>query len=163
MEEKKKIYIRGRKGHGSEIIDIFTRLGATNASEISCENEDTVYFIDPNNKINWAFINSLVGIIIMDNYKEIELPLYSWKEGDILVYNSNPNCHAVFKKYNDCKTFEAYFILYDKAAYFDALAHVEDYRRANKEEIENLPPLFRYLMGKLNEFGLCLSKKVDQK
>lgn len=163
MEAKKKIYIKGRKGRGSEIKSILQGLGATDESMIRCENEDTVYFIDPNNKINWAFIDSLVGIIIMDNYKEIKLPLFPWRDGDILIDDKHPNCCVMFKKYNDHKTFEAYFILYNKAAYFDVLAHVEDYHRANKEEIENFPPLFRYMMGKLNEFGLYLSKKVDQK
>lgn len=36
----------------------------------------------------------------------------------------------------------------------------EAYHLANAKDIENLPRLFCYLMGYLNEAGLCLPKKV---
>jgi hypothetical protein len=96
----------------------------------------------------------------MDNHKEIELPRRQWKEGDILINNSNPLCRAVFKKYNDGKTFEAYFVLYEKAAHFDTLAHTQYFHLASEKEMKNLPPLFSLLMGALNNAGLCLPKKV---
>ena len=160
MEEKKKIYVRGRKGRGSEIHGILTGLGATDAHGMRCENEDAIYFINHKNKISCALIDSEVGAIVMDNYKEIEFTPLPWKDGDILVDNNNPNCYAVFKKYYVNSTFEVYFILYDKTAHFDTLASVECYHLASSEELENVSLLFSLLIGALNEVGLCLPKKV---
>ena len=94
----------------------------------------------------------------MDNYKEIEIMQREWKDGDILVCNRYPNCYAVFKKYIDNNTFDAYFIYDNKNAYFDATVFSGDYHRASAKEIEGLPRLFSYLMAYLNDAGLCLPK-----
>lgn len=161
MEEKKKVFIRGCKGRGSEVIDILTRLGANDIGE-SCDDVECIYYISHENQIVGSFIDEELAQVIIDNYKEIKLTSRKWKDGDILVDDKHPNCRVVFKKYNDHKTFEAYFILYDKAAYFDVLAHVEDYRLANTKEIEGLPLLFTFLMGALNVAGLCLPKAVKK-
>ena len=161
MEDKQKVYIRGCKGRGSEIKDILTGLGATETID-GCNNDDRVYFINHHNKITCAFIDSEVGAIIMDNYKEIELPQREWKDGDILVCNRYPNCYAVFKKYIDNNTFDAYFIYDNKNAYFDATVFSGDYHRASAKETEGLPRLFSYLMAYLNDAGLCLPKAVNK-
>ena len=163
MEENKKVFIRGCKGRGSEIADILTGFGAT-AAEVSCVGDDRIYFITHDNNISVAFVGSELGHIIMDNYKEIKLPQrQEWKEGDILVDDSNPKSYAVFKEYGKGVAFRAYFFLCDKIVYFDTTASVTHYHLANAEELENLPRLFSFLMGNLNEVGLCLPKKVDQK
>ena len=158
MEEKQKVFIRGRKSRGDEIKDILTGLGGKDIGE-SCDDDECIYYISHDNQIAGSFVDFELAQVIMDNYKEIELPPFPWKEGDILIENNNPNRRAVFKRYRNNLTFEAFFILYQKSAHYDTLAHVEDYHRANKEEIENLPSLFCFLMGKLNEDGLCLPKK----
>ena len=160
MKEKQKIFIRGNKDRGDEIRGLLAGLGATNY--VSCDNDNYIYFINHENKISATLIDSEVGRIIMDNYKEIELPKMQWEDGDTLVNNNYPSCRAVFKKYNDGDTFDAYFILYDKAAYFDALAHVEDYHLASAEELKAVPSLFTFLMGALNEVGICSLKKAAQ-
>lgn len=163
MEEKKKVYVRGRKGRGSEIHGILTGLGATDAHGMRCENEDAIYFINHKNKISCADTISEVALIIMDNYKEIELPQRQqpWKDGDILVNDRYTHyCYAVFKKYKDNDTFEAYFFLDGKTALFNNTAYVGGYHLASEEEIKNFPPLFCLLMCALNEAGLCLPKKV---
>lgn len=85
-----------------------------------------------------------------------------WKDGDILIHNNCPHCYAVFKKYKDNDAFEAYFILDHKDAFFDATAFVEHYHFAYTKEIESLPLLFTFLMGALNEAGLCLPKNVER-
>ena len=163
MDEKKKVWIRGRKGRGSEIKGILTGLGAK-AAEVICEDGDRIYFITHDNNISVAFVGSELGHIIMDNYKEIKLPQrQEWKEGDILVGDSNPKIYAVFKEYGKGLAFRAYFFLCDKIVLFDTTASVTHYHLANAEELENLPRLFSFLMDKLNEVVLCLPKKVDQK
>lgn len=133
MEEKQKVYIRGCKGRGSEVIDTLTRLGATETID-GCNNDDRIYFINHHNKITCALIDSEVGNIIMDNYKEIELPQRQWEDGDILIDDSDPKSYAVFKKYGTGLIFRAYFVLIDKTAYFDTLANVRHYHLANEEE-----------------------------
>ena len=160
MEENKKVFIRGRKGREKEVVDILTGLGA-NAPKYEYGNgDDYLYFINHNNEIGVALINSEVGAIIMDNYKEVELrPQKAWEDGDILIDNSNPKCYAVFKKYNDSGIFEAYFVLAEKTAGFDTLLQTEFYHLASEEEVKNLSPLFCFLMGRLNEYGQCLPKK----
>lgn len=161
MEEKKKVFIRGNKYRGDEIKDILTGLGAT-TEYVSCDNDDYIYFITHENEISIALIGSEVARIIMDNYKEIELPQQPWKDGDILVDDSEPKSYAVFKEYNkEFNAFRTYFILNNKTAYFDTPANVGHYHLASKEEIESLSMLFCFLMGRLNEIGLCLPKKVE--
>ena len=142
MEEKQKVYVRGRKGREKEVVDILTGLGANAPKYEYGNSDDYLYFINHNNEIGVALIGSEVGAIIMDNYKEIELPQRQWNDGDILICNRYPNCYAVFKKYIDNNTFEAYFILDNKDAHFDATASVEHYRLANTKEIKGLPRLF---------------------
>ena len=57
-----------------------------------------------------------------------------WKDGDILIDDSDPKSYAVFKKYGTGLIFRAYFVLIDKTAYFDTLANVRHYHLANEEE-----------------------------
>lgn len=160
MEENKKVFIKGLKGRGSEVIDKLTKLGATNTENRYNDNGDYIYFINHRNEIVCALIDSEVGAIIMDNYKEIELPKQPWKDGDILIDDREPKSYAVFRKYNNDDTFEAYFILEGKTAHFDETAYVEDYHIASAEELKAVPRLFTFLMGALNEVGLCLPKEV---
>jgi hypothetical protein len=162
MEEKKKVFIRGREGRGDEIKDILAGLGGKDIGE-SCDDDECIYYISHDNQIVGSFIDSELAQVIMDNYKEIELPPFPWKEGDILVDDSNPKSYAVFKEYGKGLAFRAYFFLCDKIVYFDTTASVTHYHLANAEELEILPRLFSFLMGNLNEVGLCFPKKVDQK
>lgn len=161
MEENKKVFIRGRKGREQEVIDILTGLGANAPKYEYADSDDYLYFINHDNEIGVALINSEVGDIIMDNYKEITLTRRRWKDGDALVNNKFSGCYAVFKNYNNDGTFEAYFSLDQKTANFDTAAFVEGYHLASEEELKAAPLLFTFLMGALNEAGLCLPKKVE--
>lgn len=156
MEENKKIFIRGCKGRGQEIIDFLTGLGATNANEVGGEDGNTIYFISHKNRISFALVGSEFALIIMDNYKEIELPQQRWEEGDILINNNRPNCYAVFKKYFVNGTFDAYFTLENKTAHFDATECVEFYHRASAEEMKKIPMLFYFLLNNLDAVRKCL-------
>ena len=162
MEEKKKVFIIGCKGRGSEVIDILKGLGAKNKMEISGENKDNIYFINHDNNITCALADSEIGAIVMDNYRDIELPRQKWIEDDILTLDNHKGCYAAFKKYNDDGTFEAYFVLDHKTVYFDATVSVESFHLASIEELEDIPRLFFFLMCNLNEVVLCLPKNVAQ-
>ena len=118
MEENKKVYVRGHKGREKDVVDILVGLGA-NAPKFEFGNgDDCLYFINHNNEIGVALIDSEVGAIIMDNYKEIELPRRLWKDGDVLVNNNYPGYYAVFKKYRNDHTFETFFVLCQKEVIF---------------------------------------------
>ena len=71
MEEKKKVFIRGRKGRGDEIKGILEGLGAE-AKGINCNEGDCVYFINHDNEIDCVpGFSTELAQVIMDNYREI--------------------------------------------------------------------------------------------
>lgn len=162
MKDKQKIFIIGNKYRGDEIKDILTGLGAHPVTDVSCNDDRFIYFINHENEISVALVGSEVAKIIMDNYKEIKLPQQPWWYGDILIDDSEPKSYAVFKEYKKYHTFGAYFILINKTAYFDTSASVETFHLASEEELKNLPRLFRLLRDALNVDDLCLPKKVEQ-
>ena len=138
MEEKKKVFIRGRKGRGSEVIDILKGLGAKNKMELGGETKDNIYFINHDNIITCELADCEIGAIIMDNYKEIELPRQKWIEGDILTLDNHKGCYAVFKKYNnDDDTFEAHLLIDNNGLHFNTKAYVEPYHLASAKEIKD--------------------------
>lgn len=162
MEEKQKVWVKGVPGRGNEVIKTLQDLGGKNMG-LKGDSPNQLYYITHDGCIDFELLGCEAAHIIMDNYKEIKLTREPWNEGDILVNDRYTHCYAVFKKYKDNNTFEAYFILENKNAYFDATASVEHYRLANTKEIEGLPLLFTFLMGALNVAGLCLPKEVEQK
>ena len=162
MDEKKKVWIRGRKGCGKEIVKFLEQLGAKNTLGMGCNDEDTIYFINHKNKISCADTISEVALIIMDNYKEIELPQRQqpWKDGDVLICDKWPGtlC-AVFKKYRENGVFETYLTFDDDGISFNATAPVELYHLASGKEFEVAAKMFFTLARKLFE----VSKKLEKK
>ena len=158
MEEKKKVFIRGRKGHGEEIVQILDGLGAK-GSDSSCDDENYVYFIAHNGKILGAPLHFEVASIIMDNYKEIKLPGQEWKDGDVLICDKCPGQCAVFKKYREDGVFETYFIFDDCGISCNATAPVELYHLASGKEFEDAAKMFYAMARKIFE----VSKKLEKK
>ena len=163
MEEKKKVYIVGRKGRGSEIIDTLKGLGATKTMEISGEAKDTIYFIDHNDKITCALIDSEFGAIIMDNYKEIILPQKEWKDGDILAYNGCDELYcsgvyAVFKEYAENDIFDSYIFINNEYMRFGISFHTKDYHLANEVEKEDFSRKYDYMKSYLNAANTVLKR-----
>ena len=159
MDEKKKVWIRGRKGCGKEIVKILEGLGATNVGKIGCENEDAIYFIDHENRISCRLRGSEIEQIIMDNYREVELPAEQWKDGDILICDKWPGQCAVFKKYREDGVFETYLIFDDDGISFNATAPVELYHLASGKEFEDAAKMFITLARKI----FVVSKKLEKK
>ena len=151
MEEKKKVWIRGRKGRGSEIKGILTGLGAK-AAEVICEDGDCIYFINHNNEIDCVpGFSTELAQIIMDNYREVELPAEQWKDGDMLICDKWPGQCAVFKKYREDGVFETYFIFDDGGVSLNATAPVELYHLASGKELEVATKMFYGVAGKFFE------------
>ena len=159
MDEKKKVWIRGRKGCGKEIVKILEELGATNVGKIGCENEDAIYFIDHENRISCRLRGSEIEHIIMDNYKEIKLPEQEWKDGDVLICDKWPGQCAVFKKYLEDGAFETYLIFDDDGISFNATAPVELYHLASGKELEDAAKISITLARKM----FVVSNKLEKK
>ena len=137
MEEKKKVFIRGRKGFGNEIKKILKGLGAK-VCGLDFNEDDCIYFINHENGIDVTFSDSEIAQIIMDNYREIKLPAEQWKDGDVLAFNKYPGCYAVFKRFCEDHCFEAYFLIDHNEVrseiHFNITASVEPYHLANAKE-----------------------------
>ena len=159
MEEKKKVFIRGREGREQEVIDILAGLGANAPKYEYGDGNDYIYFINHNNEIGVALINSEVGAIIMDNYKEIKLPGQEWKDGDVLICDKWPGQCAVFKKYREDGVFETYLTVDDGGISFNATAPVEIYHLASGKELEVAAKMFYAACRKLFEVCQKLEKK----
>ena len=159
MEEKKKVWIRGRKGCGKEIVKILEGLGATNPLEMACEDEDTIYFIDHKNRIFCVLAGSEAESIIMDNYREIKLPRQEWKDGDVLICDKWPGQCAVFKKYREDGVFETYLTFDDYGISFNATAPVEFYHLASGKELEDAAKMSITLARKM----FVVSNKLEKK
>ena len=158
MEEKKKVFIRGRKGCGKEIVKVLEGLGAKTLVS-SCYDENYVYFITHNDKIIGAPLGFEVAAIVMDNYKEIKLPGQEWKDGDVLICDKWPGQCAVFKKYREDGVFETYLTIDDGGISFNATAPVELYHLASGKEFEVAAKMSITLARKLFE----VSKKLEKK
>ena len=158
MEEKQKVFIRGRKGCGKEIVKVLEGLGAEPADS-SCDEENYVYFITHNDKIIGAPLGFEVAAIVMDNYKEIKLPGQEWKDGDVLICDKWPGQCAVFKKYLEDGVFETYLTFDDDGISFNATAPVEIYHLASGKEFEVAAKMFYAAGRKLFEVSKMLEKK----
>ena len=159
MEEKKKVFIRGRKGCGKEIVKILEELGAK-PTDSSCDHNNYVYFISHVDKIIGAPLGFEVAAIVMDNYKEVKLPRQEWKDGDMLLCDKFPGQCAVFKKYREDGAFETYLIFDDDDEIsFNATAPVEIYHLASGKEFEDAAKMFYAACHKLFEVCQKLEKK----
>lgn len=83
MKDNQKVYIRGVKGRGDEVVKMLEEYGE-NKFGLYGVRSAYLYFIDHEGNISAALIDSETGYIIMDNYTELHLP-EKWKDGDVLV------------------------------------------------------------------------------
>lgn len=88
MKAEQKVYIKGDRNRGDEIIKLLTDLGGTNNLYYTGKDEDAVYFINPQGEIDWTHDSntSIILPYIKEFYKEIKLP--RWKP----KYDENYYC-----------------------------------------------------------------------
>ena len=166
MEENKKVFIRGRKGREQEVIDILAGLGANAPKHELADSDGYLYFINHYNEIGVALINSEVGAIIMDNYKEIELPQRPWKDGDILAFDIGDGVHcsgvyAVFKKYTENDTFESYILVNGDDVRLGISCPTGAYHLANEVEKEDFRRRCSFVMSDLKAAIAVLNKDTE--
>ena len=72
--ENMRVWIRGNKERGEEVIRALTDLGAKNINKRSGECEDAIYSVDKHNKIDCLSTDSDIASLVVNFYKEIKLP-----------------------------------------------------------------------------------------
>lgn len=149
MEEKQKVWIRGVKDRGEEVINALENLGGKNQHGYTGVDDSRVYFISHKGNIALMNAESECAHSIMDNYKEIKLPAPQWKDGDILSATDTKE----YVVYRDGKTeFDGYFFTYVSVSNTDGLSRDDDarptkfFRLATKTEINEFHKM-------LHEYG----------
>lgn len=142
MTDKQRVFIRGVKGRGSEVIRMLEDLGGKKPPLDLGGDPSYIYYISHEGDIGCMLFESEVGKIIMDNYREVKLP-EKWKDGDILVDKYQGGVFAVFSKYRtDCDDFDTHLA----ASPYDIRQHIvsyvtDDFRLATPSEVERFHEL----------------------
>ena len=108
MKEEWKVYIKGVPNRGNEVVKALTDLGAKEPFYTgSYTNENFIFFINHKGEIDYEYLDTEQGQIIMDNYREIKLQ-ERWKDGDILVHTDDDGFKVyVVYKFNDYTGFNS--------------------------------------------------------
>lgn len=103
MTDEQKVFIRGIKGRGDEVIKTLEGRGAKNY-QLDGADPEYLYYINHEGSISLALLDSEFGKIIMDNYRELELG--QWKDGDVLI-SKDGDSFAIFRRYEPDFTFSS--------------------------------------------------------
>ena len=137
MKEEWKVYIRGNKNRGEEVIKVLTDLGTANASKWKGDKEDYIYFIAHDGTIDFEDLDSETARIIMDNYTELYLP-EKWKDGDLLVCHMlSGNRYAVYSddsELMECNTIITYVDADNHTYGVNGLFDKDDFKLASDKE-----------------------------
>ena len=86
-----RVWIRGNKDRGKEVIKALTDLGAKNTFKHDGEFEDVIYHINSEKEVEGVMIGGTSASLIVNFYTEIKLP---WKPKDKeLVWAWDENFH----------------------------------------------------------------------
>lgn len=86
MEKEKKVFIRGKKGYGQEVISALECRGGVNRDHLN-GNGDVIYYINHDDTISSISEVNELGKFICENYQEV-YP-YVIKDGTIMVRPAN--------------------------------------------------------------------------
>lgn len=134
MTDEQRVFVRGVKGRGSEVIKILEDLGGKVPPLDLGGNPKYIYFISHDGDITCMLYESEGGKIIMDFYREIKLP-EQWKDGDIIVENNTNPVYSVFKSAEGNGKFSEYFcVTIDGIIKANIFRSISKWHLANKEE-----------------------------
>lgn len=136
MKEEWKVFIRGNKDRGEEVIKALTDLGGK-GDGLNGLNKDCIYFIDHDGIMDFAYLVSETAQIIMDNYTELHLP-EKWKDGDVLVDRHDSQIMALYEFVSDqdADLFNAHILLNGDMIVLHSLEVRKRFRLATDQEIE---------------------------
>lgn len=135
MTNEQRVFVRGVKGRGSEVIKTLEDLGGKKPPFDIGGDPDYIYYISHEGDIGCRLYESEVGKIIMDFYREIKLP-EQWYDGDIL-FSEADNEFAVFEEeYKiDSDKFLSYLATCFKGYLTYQAIRRGDFRLATKSEV----------------------------
>lgn len=137
MKEEWKVYIRGNKDRGDDVIKALTDLGAANYWEYEGNCTDSIYYIRHDGNIGHLLYETEFAQILMDNYRKINLP-EKWKDGDLLVCHMlSGNRYAVYSDDSElmkCNTIITYTDVDNHTYGVNGLFDKEDFTLASDEE-----------------------------
>lgn len=80
MKDSQKVYIRGIKNRGAEVIKLLEDLGGINSYHCSGNHNNLYYYIGPDGNINCEHIRGNgIYLFLKEFYKEISLERKKWK------------------------------------------------------------------------------------
>lgn len=136
MKNKQKVWIRGIKGRGEEVLNALKALGGklVRNTLLSGGDDDYIYIIDHEGFIAAAYIKGEIAKIIMECYREIKLSDH-WKDGTVL-FRPLHRTFAVCTEKEDTQWGDvlAHFVLDENELEYNCSIRKSDYRIANKKE-----------------------------
>lgn len=139
MNSEQRVYLRGVKGRGDEVIKILTDRGGKNSYQFSGKNEECFYYIRYDGTIDSVDERFKLAYMLHDYYTELHLPdKTKWKAGDILVADSY-RVIAVYRETSsdDSYRFDSYCAVdmsQERLEKSDKKWWKEDFRRTTPEE-----------------------------
>lgn len=146
MTDEQRVFVRGVKGRGDEVLKMLENRGGENYY-LDGADPEYLYFINHKGSISLTLLDSEFGKIIMDNYREIKLS-EQWKDGDILINKNADYKFCVFDDYlsktgsgNDLFFFHCEVARHKGEKYLNSnnrryFHDVNDYRMATTQEVE---------------------------
>ena len=143
MKDSQKVYIRGIKNRGAEVIKALTDLGGVNSWSYAGTDEKALYYINPRGNIEYIYDYEFLPecLLVNEFYREIELPeIKNWEDGDLLVkYNGGKKEYIVYCNDKTGIRFDAikaYICVSEKGYSTKVLYYVGDAKIASKDDIK---------------------------
>ena len=137
MKEEQRVYIRGIKGRGEEVINALEDLGGIVVRPMTGNDECGIYYINQYRDISRTDDDSELAQIIIEYYKEIKLP-EQWKDGDVLVDRHDSQIMVLYEFVSDKEAdlFNAHIRLNGDMIILHSLEVRKRFRIATDQEIE---------------------------
>lgn len=136
MEDRQRVFVRGVKGRGDEVLKMLENRGGENYY-LDGADPEYLYFINHKGSISLTLLDSEFGKIIMDNYTELSLP-ENWKDGDVLVDRHDSQIMVLYEFVSDKEAdlFNAHIRLNGDMIILHSLEVRKRFRIATDQEIE---------------------------
>ena len=154
MKECQKVWIKGDKNRGKEVIESLETFGGINKVLLNGDMPCWIYFIAHNSSICCIDENLELAMFIKEYYQELTLP-EEWKKGDIIISNDEQTFCVVAKTVTSESDVpiklsvdsDGEYTYYEGMEYGVDYIERDDYRKATEDEIK----IFHELMHHNNK------------
>ena len=148
MKDNQKVWIKGDKNRGAEVIETLETLGGINKSCLEGNFSSQIYFIAHDSTICLTDESSELAMFVKKDYQELTLP-EEWKEGDIIISKDMQNYCVVATTFTSDSDVVVTLSL-DRDGEYDymkgGVAYIkkDNYRQATADEIALFHELLHY-------------------